>query len=242
MPVRLVIPRLRKFRTIADEVCQVSLMTESDPTTAEKLFLFSVLTIYFALACPRKGDGALLVGESGYPEWMFLLQGTRTFIRILGPRVDGAVAPLFKHGADRWMAREPRIESASRVHEHLDSMRSMITIRQADVGLRDTYFRAIDELAKSFRVFDSVGGGQCDLTDAFVWVFEVAEDLLPLLREQAQEAVAIFAFFTVLLKRLEKHWWLRGWADHLIAKSYNLLDEEHRLWIQWPLQEIGYVT
>lgn len=215
-------------------------MTHSDPSIAEKLFLFSVLTIYFALACPRKGDGALLVGESGYPEWMFLLQGTRAFISILGPRVDGPMAPLFNHGADRWLAREPNVEPASRVHEHLDSMRSVIALRQADVDLRSTYFKAIDELAKSFSVFDGVGSGHCDLTDAFVWVFEVAEDLLPLLKEPTQEAVAIVAFFTVLLKRLEKHWWLRGWADHLIAKSYNLLDEEHRLWIQWPLQEIGY--
>lgn len=215
-------------------------MTHSDPSAAEKLFLFSVLTIYFALACPRKGDGALLVGESGYPEWMFLLQGTRAFISILGPRVDGPMAPLFNHGADRWLAREPNVEPASRVHEHLDSMRSIIALRQPNSDLRSTYFKAIDELAKSFSVFDGVGSGYCDLTDAFVWVFEVSEDLLPLLKEPTQEAVAIVAFFTVLLKRLEKHWWLRGWADHLIAKSYNMLDEEHRLWIQWPLQEIGY--
>lgn len=217
-------------------------MAHSDPSTAEKLFLFSVLTIYFALACPRKGDGALLVGESGYPEWMFLLQGTRAFIRILGSRIDGPMAPLFNHGADRWLAREPNVEPASRVHEHLDSMRSLIALRQADLDLRSTYYKGIDELAKSFSVFDGVGGGRCDMTDAFVWIFEVADDLLPLLREPTQEAVAIFAFFTVLLKRLERHWWLRGWADHLIAKSYNLLDEEHRLWVQWPLQEIGYVT
>lgn len=217
-------------------------MTETDPSTAEKLFLFSVLTIYFALACPRKGDGALLVGESGYPEWMFLLQGTRAFIRILGPRVDGPVAPLFNHGADRWIARELNVEHTSRVAKYLDSMRSMIALRQINIDLRNTYLRAIDELTKSFSVFDGTGSVHCDLTDAFVWIFEVAEDLLPLLREPTQEAVAIFAFFTVLLKRLERHWWLHGWADHLIAKSYNLLDEEHRLWIQWPLQEIGYVT
>lgn len=217
-------------------------MTDPDPSTAERLFLFSVLTIYFALGCPRKGNGALLVGESGYPEWMFLLQGTRTFIHVLGSRVDGPVAPLFKHGADRWLARDPNAEPVSRVHEHLDSMRSMIGIRQSDTGLRDTYFKAIDELTKSFLLFDSAAGGTCDLTDAFVWVFEVAEDLLPLLREPTQEAVAITAFFAVLLNRLDRHWWLHGWADHLIAKSYNLLDEEHRLWIQWPLQEIGYVA
>lgn len=220
----------------------MALMTNSDPTTAERLFLFSALTIYFALACPRKGDGALLVGESGYPEWMFLLQGTRAFIRIMGPRVEGPVAPLFNHGADRWLAREPNAERTSRVFEHLESMRTVIGLRQPDVDLRNIYFKAIDELVKTFTLFDGAGGSSCDLTDAFVWIFEVADDLLPLLKEPTQEAVAIFAFFTVLLKRLERHWWLRGWADHLIAKSHNILDEEHRLWVQWPMQEIGYIT
>lgn len=222
--------------------CTVILMTDPDPSTVETLFLFSVLTIYFALACPRKEDGALLVGESGYPDWMFLLQGTRTFIRILGARVNGPVAPLFNHGADRWTAREFESEPKSRVYEHLESMRSLIALRQVDVALCDIYLRAIDELKKSFAVFDCVGNEHRDLTDAFVWVFEVTEDLLPLLREPTQEAVAIFAFFIVLLKRLERQWWLRGWADHLIARSYNLLDEEHRLWIRWPLQETGYVS
>lgn len=218
------------------------MMTNPDPSTAESLFVFSVLTVYYALACPRKGDGALLVGESGYPEWLFLLQGTRAFITVLGPRVDGLIAPLINHGADRWMARKPTAEPVSRVHEHLDSMRSIIAIREKDAALRDTYFKAIDELAKAFFAFDAVGSGACDLTDAFVWVFEVAEDFLPLLRRPTQEAVAITAFFAVLLKRIDRHWWLQGWADHLVAKSHGILDEEHRLWIQWAMQEIGYIA
>lgn len=218
-------------------------MTDPDASTAERLFLFSALTIFFALGCPRKEDGALLIGESGYPEWLFLLQGTRAFTRLLGPRaVDGPVAPLMNHGADRWVARESNVEPVCRAHEHLDSMRAIIGVRETDLGLRDTYFKAIDELRKSFSVFDAVGSGTCDLTDAFVWVFEVAEDFLPLLRGPTQEAVAIIAFFAVLLKRLDRHWWLQGWADHLIAKSHSILDEEHRLWIQWPIQEIGYVA
>ncbi|KAL1869600.1 hypothetical protein Daus18300_005454 [Diaporthe australafricana] len=225
-----------------DILFPVALMTDPDPSTAERLFIFSALTIFFALGGPRKEDGALLVGESGYPEWLFLLQGTRAFVRVLGDRVDGPLAPIWNHGADRWLARQSEFDHESGVYEHLDSIRSMIGLREADAGLREIYFKAIEELKKSFSVFDNVAGRTCDLTDVFVWVFEVSDDLLPLLKEPTQEAVVLVSFFAVLLKRLDRHWWLQGWADHLIAKSYSLLDGEHRLWIQWPMQEIGYVA
>ncbi|KAI1850820.1 hypothetical protein JX265_013300 [Neoarthrinium moseri] len=219
----------------------MAVMADPSPATAETLFLFSSVTIHFALACPRKNDGPLFIEESGFPEWMFLLQGTRAFMRITGTQSSGLITPLLSHGTDRWLARQSNPEPTSRGHQYLDSMRSLISLRQSDVELRNIYIRAIDELQKSFSVFEGAGSEHCDLTDAFVWIFEVAEDLLPLLRVPTQEAVAVFAFFAVLLKRLEKHWYLRGWADHLIAKSYDLLDEEHRLWIQWPLEETGWI-
>jgi hypothetical protein len=40
---------------------------------------------------------------------------------------------------------------------------------------------------------------------------------------------------------LDSCWWMEGWATHLIAKIYHLLDEEHRLWIRWPIEEIGWI-
>jgi hypothetical protein len=220
----------------------VALITDPSPATAESLFLFSTLTIYFALACPRKDDGPLFIEESGFPEWMFLLQGTRAFMSIAGDQSNRPMAPLLNHGADRWLAREAGADFSLHVaNQQLTGMRSMIELRQSDPKLCDIYIQAIDQLQKSFSILDRTGCEPCDLTDAFVWIFEVAEGLLPLLRVPTQEAVAIFAFFSVLLKRMEKHWYLQGWADHLIAKSYDLLDEEHRLWIQWPLQETGWI-
>lgn len=216
-------------------------MQNSDPSSAETLFLFSVLTIYFALASPRKNDGALFIEESGFPDWMFLLLGTREFMRIAGAQSRGPMAPLLRHGAERWLLRESKPEPVSQARRHLDGMRSSMAPGQVDPARRDIYLRAIEELDKSFSVFDVAGSDNCDIIDPFVWIFEVAEDLLPLLRIPTQEAVAIFAFFAVLIRRLEKQWWLKGWAEHLIAKSYSLLDEEHRLWIQWPMEETGWV-
>ncbi|CAJ2509927.1 Uu.00g058270.m01.CDS01 [Anthostomella pinea] len=208
----------------------MELMSESDisRSTAQDLFLFSSLTTIFALASPRKEDGFLLIGESGFPDWMSLLQGSHTFIQIAGVETDGLLSPVLTHGRERWHARQnSNKDHDSPAQKNLDSMQTLIASHQSDESLLQTYAKAIEELQKSFSLSD--GGRGRDLTDAFVWIFVVADDLLPLLRVPTQEAVAIFSFFCVLLKRLE-------------TKSYHLLDEEHRLWIQWPIEEMGWVS
>jgi len=103
------------------------------------------------------------------------------------------------------------------------------------------YSAAIKELKKSFAVFYRPGFNAYEPTDAFIWIFHLEDDFLALLQERTQEALAIFAFFCVLLKRTELAWWVGGWSFHLLSKIYYLLDVEHRLWIQWPMEETGWM-
>ncbi|RYP13399.1 hypothetical protein DL767_010757 [Monosporascus sp. MG133] len=206
----------------------MDLMNDMTPETAHSLFLFSVLTIYFALASPRKEDRFLLVGESGFPDWMFLLQGTRTFIQVSGVPTGGPLTPVFSHGAERWQAREyatnedpvslpgtPAVPSAA--EQQLESLRDFISRREPDAKLRQVYLKAIAELNKSLSIFDHASGsgitplGKTDLTDAFVWIFK-------------------------------GQWWMQGWADQIIERSWSMLDEEHRLLIRWPIEEIGWIA
>ncbi|GAW14073.1 hypothetical protein ANO14919_034650 [Xylariales sp. No.14919] len=219
----------------------INLMQDVNPSTAENLFLFSVLTIFYAFGCPRRDSHLLLVGEGGIPSWLLLHQGTRALTELAIAQGDGPLAPLFKHGVDRWCAREIERQTTSSAHRHLDRLQALIEHDEPDEGHRNAYIKAITQLHKSFLAMDCEVGRAYDVTDVFVWVYEVAEDFLPLLRAQTQNAVTILAFFCVLFKGLKGQWWLHGWADHLIAKSYALLDREHRLLIQWPMEEVGYV-
>jgi hypothetical protein len=79
--------------------------------------------------------------------------------------------------------------------------------------------------------------------DIFVWQWDAAKDFIPLLRGSAphQEAMTIYAHFLVMLKKLENQWWLDGWATHLMERIWNSLDDEYKLWIQWPIQELGWI-
>jgi hypothetical protein len=171
---------------------------------------------------------------------VYLTRGTKGFIDLAGVPIDGPFAPLFAHCINRYMLREGPEASDSSAHPSLTDLGEVFAQRPLEEGLRQIYMTALKELKKSFGQAQACAA-QYDLTDAFTWIFLVAEDLLPLLRTPTQEAVAIFAFFCVLLTKLDGHWWMQGWGRHLIAHAYGLLDEEGRLLIRWAVEEIGWV-
>lgn len=105
----------------------------------------------------------------------------------------------------------------------------------------EIYEGAIDELRCHLGLALSTERRDLDMMDAFVWHFGMAESFLPLLKEMRQEAVAIFAHSLVVFSAVDGQWWLRGWDTFLMARIWDVLDEEHRLWVQWPIEEIGWV-
>ncbi|KAK3290353.1 uncharacterized protein B0H64DRAFT_479358 [Chaetomium fimeti] len=201
----------------------IPLVLDATPKTAQTLFLFSALTTYYALGWPRKSEDTLLLQENaGFPDWVYLLRGTKGLI-------------------ERFVLREGPEAASSSAHAALAELEEAIAGRPLDdEALRGVYLMAIAELRRSFGQAEACAA-HYEMADAFIWVFLVAEDLLPLLRTSTQEAVAIFAFFCVLLKKLDGHWWMQGWGGHLIAHAYDLLDDEGRLWIHWAVEEIGWV-
>ncbi|KAH6628761.1 hypothetical protein F5144DRAFT_580082 [Chaetomium tenue] len=220
----------------------IPLVLDATPENAQMLFLFSVLTTYYALGWPRKSEDTLFLQENaGFPDWVYLLRGTKGFIELAGVPTSGPLAPLFAHSVARFMVREGPQAADSSGHAALAELEEVMAQRPLeDEALRGVYLLAIAELKKSFGQAEACAG-RYEMADAFVWVFLMAEDFLPLLRTPTREAVAIFAFFCVLLKKLEGHWWMQGWGGHLIAHAYNLLDDEGRLWIHWAVEEIGWV-
>lgn len=85
--------------------------------------------------------------------------------------------------------------------------------------------------------------GNLEAWDILIWQWTQGKEFLPLLDvvPVPQEAVAIFAYFLLVLKKLENQWWVEGWADHLMGKTWVLLDEEHRHWVGWATEEMGWV-
>ena len=202
------------------------------------LYVFSMLTAIFALAKPRKPGDFLLVGEDDIAEWLFLIQGTRAIVTMTQETlVSGNLGPILTAGARRHQLRQRQSSEENRLGE----LQYLISGTVADKHTRSIYTTSIAELRKSFAVASNSDTQALEATDVFIWVYAISEDYLGLLKQQTPEALAIFAYFCVLLKRLDSHWWVQGSSVHLISRIYRLLDEEHRLWIRWPIEEIGWI-
>ncbi|KAK3303031.1 uncharacterized protein B0T15DRAFT_261738 [Chaetomium strumarium] len=245
---------------------------EIDKDTAASLFIFSMLTIFFALASPRRSnpDGTFFIGSSSssslssssnselgrFPDWAFLVSGGKSIMDVLGERgLDTVAAPFLHYGRARWHAHRAKLHEHSSNEPLLAPLRARIFATTTTGGgrraagadeesteLLHTYAHALDELELALVVSRDPATPR-DVLDAMVWLWEVSDSLVPLLRgtEPRQEAVAIFAHFCVLLKQHEAHWWLQGWGEHVMVRALEVLDEEHKGWIEWPMREMGWM-
>lgn len=153
----------------------------------------------------------------------------------------GQLAAIFTHGKARWNMMHPQVPDSHSVgtQSPLQDLQRWLDESTEHSGQLHVYHRAIKELHSLYSLLEM--DTRLEIMDAFVWIWEVADDFLPLLELPTQEAAAIFAYFCVVLKRLDDQWWLQGWADHLISQAYATLDDEHRLWIGWPIAQIGWI-
>ncbi|KAM0284405.1 hypothetical protein ACHAQH_001981 [Verticillium albo-atrum] len=220
----------------------------------EHLHLFCMLTIFYALGSPRKStDDTLLMGQGAFPNWIFLLRSHEPIIERLDPHTyTGPLSPVFTLGRERWFMLN-KWEQHLPGPPLLGELSALVTKAVKDPALLEIYSFAIEHLRRvlTLLVANAEGvatpamgtGVRLEGWDVIMWKWTVAKDFLPLLQgaHPAQEAVAIFAHFLILIKKVEDQWWLEGWSTHLMGKVWEKLDQEHRLWVQWPIEELGWV-
>lgn len=61
-----------------------------------------------------------------------------------------------------------------------------------------------------------------------------------MLGKREPQALALVAFYAVLLKEGEWAWWVGGWSVRSLKLVYESLDAESRLWIWWPMEQLGW--
>lgn len=218
-----------------------SMLSNLTDENASALYIFSALTLFFAIASPRK-PGDLLLGETGVVDWVFLLKGTVSIVSTKPEAVEkGVFGPMFRSGARRTAVRE---ELASDFHgddDPLRELRDRINSSKLSVEDLQMYLMVIDELRKSFAIIYKQKHSDYEPADVLSLLFKLPDAFVHNYQNRSQESLAIFAHFCVLLVYANGRWWLEGSGVHFLSQTYNLLDEEHRLWIRWPIEESGWV-
>jgi hypothetical protein len=185
----------------------------------------------------------LLVGNSGIPQWLFLLRGIDTLVAAEEQAIlSSAVSLIFRstaESAEFWCTHSP--DENSVLAELQAGIRSR-TASSGDKARRDTLLEAVETMKRSYTFLESNKfADDQKLRGFYNWLFMVSDDYLKLLKDGDVEALCVFAFYTVLIRDLEKYWWVEGWSIHLIKRIYYLLDEEYRLYIRWPIEQVGWV-
>ncbi|KKK15809.1 hypothetical protein ARAM_001191 [Aspergillus rambellii] len=205
---------------------------------APAIYLFSTLTSIISCAKPRLPDDCWMIGDRDI-EWLTLFRGTWFIIESAENAIKTSVlSPIFINGIRRRRAREAKSTTNM---SFLDDLRRLLKETVMDAKELACYLDAVDEMSKSFATIADVGPDNCQTADVFVWILETSEDYLRLLRERKPEALVIFSYFCVITKALEWAWWMQGLSTHLIEGIYRQLSEEHRCWLQWPMEQLGWI-
>lgn len=61
----------------------------------------------------------------------------------------------------------------------------------------------------------------------FGWLYMPPDDFVVDLQHHNTVALVIFAFYTVLLKRISSVWFIKGWPEHIMAGIHRFALEEY---------------
>ena len=219
-----------------------------DTTSSPALYASAIFIFLCSLARgPRPGE-YLAYRDDGTPGCLSLFMSLRSILEVcsaLTPSVD-----LFSiHAADvqdvTIQPEEPPLHREELVsHDYRDSLaqvRHLITATfSGGVSGHEDYSQVLDRLCYSY---DVVFGGHSRPTESelwpqiFGWLYKLPGVFLMDVQQRKPAALVVFAFFAVLLKQLDPAWFIRQWPEHIMDGIFHNLDQDHRIYVQWPVEQ-----
>jgi hypothetical protein len=95
------------------------------------------------------------------------------------------------------------------------------------------YISALQVLQQSFTV--SVE----QPTMVLVWLVLIERQFVVMLRERDPVALVMLAHYGVLLYSSRQHWWCGDWGVVIVKNVHQVLNDEWRPLIAWPVQKVG---
>jgi hypothetical protein len=224
----------------ASSVGAMPLINNMNAENCVSIYLFSAVMCIYAFAKPKQDDDILLVCNGAVPDWLFFVRGIRS---VMTARVDiltsSTVAVMFqgmKEFHKTWEASkletEPIQELETSIRRSTSDDPSRTTLLLETVGILKHTFGFI---------YSGPHTDELKMRAAFTWLYKVDDEYLRLLKQRDQEAFCILGFFCAVLKRVEFYWWIKGWGFYLMNQIYRELQEDYRLWLRWPIEEMGWV-
>ncbi|CAG8971465.1 hypothetical protein HYALB_00002049 [Hymenoscyphus albidus] len=215
-----------------------TLMPNVNEETCPALYIFAVFCCHITLGLgPRPGD-FLLFGEEGLAEWLVMFRGMKSVVASCRDSLRTSdLAPMFQ-------IQNRTVEQPPSNNEHLQALREMILSSAAEDPDLQIYLSALDGLARSFPTstpLHEMRLAQPSPQVVFAWLYRISDEFVATLQQRRPISLVILAHFCVLFNSLSSFWWTKDWVDHLMREIYGSLQKEYRLWMKWPMEEIGWV-
>ncbi|KAL3958311.1 hypothetical protein ACCO45_006473 [Purpureocillium lilacinum] len=154
---------------------------------------------------------------------------------------DGAAQwlPLIKerrHGAKFARDGFPRVDW----EKPLDDLRNLISPSSGDSA--DVCLEALGGLSATYaaiygRGADGFYDGPQSCQFVFGWLYRIQDAFVALLRRREAPALAILAYFAVLLRTLDDCWFVHGWCSHIVESVCRFVGPDYAGCLQWAVAQ-----
>lgn len=210
------------------------------------LLAFTQLLITHCFAADQHDEDLLLVqgqDDLSLPDWLQVIRGS---CGIFKP-VSQYVASLPNIAAMLELDLRDRSPERSDYDRHLRGLFNLVNSNMAhniEENFKGSSSHLLSTLHLLSRAFTKAQEAQSrnvyGLWAALqVWPVRVPQEYFNLLKQRHPIALILLAHYCILLLPLEVNWYMNGYSRRLITRIYGQLDKEWRLWLQWPLEEIG---
>ncbi|RPB08076.1 hypothetical protein P167DRAFT_494741 [Morchella conica CCBAS932] len=210
--------------------------------SCEALFISSSLIVVFATASPLIPGNSMENDPWNIPEWIPLIRGVHSILHEVWDWVEsGCLGQMLKvQFYERTGISSDETEALNALYRLCTDTTESDADEIKDTEVSSTYFGAIHKLRKSF-VSCTDPDMQFNTTSLiFQWPICVSDKYVLLLKERRPRALIIFAYYCVLLKRMEIAWWVGGRAEYELGRiERSIRDlEKWKKWLEWPVKMV----
>lgn len=160
-----------------------------------------------------------------FVKYMQLHRGVRSVISNNWELLRGLAAKALMLEDDSDLPTEGEAQGSE-----CDSLRSLLDTADLDATTKNTYIQAVNSLQWGFdaqHVRRVVG-----LT--FAWPIQISSEYVELLKQRRPEALAILAYYAVMLHSHRGVWLVGGAGRYLIESISGYLGTYWENWLAWP--------
>lgn len=210
---------------------------------AAPLYIATVLVCSCTFAKVPGSRHLLVISDGDEVAWWELFRGVRIVVETIGIDTifSGELGPL-----------PPEIPEVPFIVDHIEF--GFTAWEEAVRGLSKLVVNAPEEVIATYQealsiliwCFEETYGTSAKPKSCvegkferiMSWLYLLSDNFVLNLKTKQPAPLVMLAYFTVLLQLLERFWYIRGWAVHVLQGIAEILDPTYSSWLQWPMEQV----